>query len=125
MTGVLIKVARFSADGKRLAIGGLFGQLLTGEVRILDAEDAHEIRSLKGHTSAVGDAVFSPDGARLATVSGDRTIRIWDLATGQEILKLSGDPRVSAVRFVAGGRRLIGASADRSIRVWDATPLPE
>ncbi len=120
-----VRTLAFGPDGKRLAIAGLFGQLLTGEVRILDAEDAHEIWSLRGHTLIVGDAVFSPDGLRLATASGDRTIRIWDFATGQEILKLSGDSTVYTVRFVTGGRRLIGASAEGTIRVWDATPLPE
>ncbi len=125
LSGVLIQVARFSADGKRVAVAGLVGQLLTGEVRILDAETAREVQSLRGHSANVKDAVFSPDGGRLATASVDQTIRIWDLATGQEILKLSGDPKVYTVRFVAGGRRLIGASADRTIRVWDATPLPE
>ena len=73
----------------------------------------------------MNDAVFSPDGRRLATASVDQTIRIWDLATGQEILKLSEDSMVYTVRFVSDGRRLISASVDRPIRVWDATPLPE
>ncbi|MFI5460516.1 MAG: protein kinase [Isosphaerales bacterium] len=126
LTGVLIQVARFSADGKRLAIGGLLGQLLTGEVRILDAEDAREIWSLKGHTLLVDDAVFSPNGLRLATASGDETVRIWDLGTGQEILKLSDAGSLERrIRFVSDGRRLIAASTDGPIRVWDATPLPD
>ncbi len=130
LTGVLIRDVQFSPDGKRLAIGGLFGQLLTGEVRILHAEDAHEIWSLKGHALLVGAVVFSPDGLRLATASGDATVRIWDLGTGQEILKLSegmGDSinSMGMIRFISDGRRLIGAARDRRIRVWDATPLPE
>ena len=123
--GVLIQVARFSADGKRLAVGGLLGQLLTGEVRILDAENAREIWSLKGHTLVVGNAVFSPDGLRLATASNDETVRLWDLGTGQEILKLSDAGYLERIRFVSNGRRLIVASPYRGIRVWDATPLPE
>jgi WD40 repeat protein len=126
LTGVLIRSAGFSADGKRLAVGGLFGQLVTGEVRILDAEDAHEIWSLKGHTFLVHDALFSPDGLRLATDSLDGTVRIWDLSTGQEILKLShGMSNAMTIRFVSDGRRLISTSRDRQILVWDATPLPE
>jgi len=125
LTGVLIQVARFSADGKRLAVGGLLGQLLTGEVRVLDAADAREIWSLKGHTLRVGDAVFSPDGLRLATASGDETVRIWDMGTGQEILKLSDAGYLESIRFISDGHRLIVASTNRPIRVWDATPLPE
>ena len=123
--GVLIQVARFSADGKRVAVGGLLGQLLTGEVRILDAEDAREIWSLKGHTLVVGNAVFSPDGMRLATASNDETVRLWDLGTGQEILKLSDAGYLERIRFVSNGHRLIVASPYRGIRIWDATPLPE
>jgi WD40 repeat protein len=71
----------------------------------------------------VTDADFSPDGRRLVTASADATVRFWDLGTGQEILKLSGDPLVTTVRLVSGGRRLIGGSMDRTIRIWDATPL--
>ena len=126
LTGVLIVCARFSADGKRLAIVGAHGQLLTGEVRILDAETAREVWSLKGHTLLPRDVVFSPDGLRLATTSGaDGTVRLWDLTAGQEILKLVDSIGVDSVRFVSDGRRLIGATRDRRIRVWDATPLPE
>ena len=105
-------------------VGNRFG-LLTGQVRVLDAASGHEVWSLRGHTSNVTDADFSPDGRRLVTASADRTVRFWDLDTGQEALKLSGDPRVTTVRFVSGGHRLIGGSMDRTIRVWDATPLPE
>ena len=69
---------------------------------------------------------FSPDGQRLATASADRTVRLWDLATGQEILKRTGHMRpVASLRLVSGGRRLIGVSQDHSVRTWDATPLPE
>jgi WD40 repeat protein len=124
LAGVLIQVARFSANAKRLAVAGLAGQLLTGEVRILDVETARQIASLKGHSANVKDAVFSPDGERLATASVDKTVRIWELNSGQEILKLTDSVGVYSVRFGSNGRRLIGATRDRRIRVWDATPLP-
>ena len=85
---------------------------MTGEVRILDAGTAREVWSLRGHTLNVTDADFSPDGRRLVTASADRTVRIWDLGTGKEILKLSGEPIVTTVRFVIGrpptDRRLDG-----------------
>jgi WD40 repeat protein len=125
LTGLYVNTIRFSRDGTRVAlVGNRFGWL-TGQMRILDAESAREIWSPRGHTSNVTDADFSPDGRRLVTASADRTVRLWDLSTGQEALKLSGDPLVTTVRFVSGGRRLIGGSMDRTIRVWDATPLTE
>jgi WD40 repeat protein len=125
LTGVSVGKIRFSRDGKRLAVVGSIRPFATGEVRILDAESVREVWSLKGHALAVLDADFTPDGLRLATCSFDQTVRIWDLGTGQEILKWNEPGRCLSVRFISGGRRLIGATSDRRIRVWDATPLTE
>jgi WD40 repeat protein len=126
LTDVFTLVAQFSADGKRLGVGGHHLESLTGEVRILDAESAREIWSFKGHTFAVRDLAFSPDGRRLATTSYmDGTVRLWDLTAGQEILKLVDSAGGYSIRLVSDGRRLIGATRDWRIRVWDATPLPE
>jgi WD40 repeat protein len=123
--GFYISHIAFSPDGKRLAVVGNFSRLLRGEAQVLDAEDLREVWSLKGHTLNVTDAVFSPDGRRLATASADWTIRLWDLAAGQETLKLSGFRGVTSLRFISDGRRLMGASFDGTIYVWDATPLPD
>jgi eukaryotic-like serine/threonine-protein kinase len=124
LSRLYIDFVRYSSDGTRVAVLGHIVGLQIGQVRILDAENANEVWSLRGHAINATNADFSPDGRRLVTAGADRMVRIWDLGTGQEILKLSGDPPVTTVRFVSGGRRLIGGSMDRSIRVWDATPLP-
>ena len=88
-------------------------------------EYAREVWSLKGHRLPVLDVAFSPDGHRLATTSADRTVRLWDLTTGPEVLKVVDSASVDSIRFVSDGRRLIGATHDRRIRVWKATPRPE
>ena len=126
LNGLTILVAQFSADGKQLAVAGIF-RSGTGNVRILDVQTVREVWSLKGHAMMATGATFSADGRRLATTSPDRTIRIWELGTGQEILKLSGASGIPlSVRFAADCRRLIGTSlGGRPISVWDATPLPE
>jgi transcriptional regulator with XRE-family HTH domain len=47
--------------------------------------------TLRGHTDWVQRAAFSPDGTRIGTVSQDGSTRVWDSATGRELLNLSGD----------------------------------
>jgi len=74
-------------------------------------------------------AVFSPDGRSVLSASFDHTARLWEAATGREILPplRHGDDVISA-EFSSDGRRIVTASADHTARVWDAQtgkPLSE
>ncbi len=64
---------------------------------------------------------FSPDGRRVVTASGDGIARIWDTASGQVLMELTGhDGLVYAARFSPDGGRVVTASGDGTARVWDA-----
>jgi WD40 repeat protein len=68
----------------------------------------------------VSAVAFHPDGTTLATTSHDRTIRLWDPATGRELHQLTGHQGlVSAVAFHPDGTTLATTSHDRTIRLWD------
>ena len=64
---------------------------------------------------------WSPDGKRLATASDDQTAKVWDAASGQELLTLSGHSGgVYSVAWSPDGKRLATASDDQTAKVWDA-----
>ena len=51
---------------------------------------------LQGHDDCICSIAFSPDGFKIATASWDKTIQIWDVSTGAEMLPpLPMDPKLS------------------------------
>ncbi|CAK70857.1 unnamed protein product (macronuclear) [Paramecium tetraurelia] len=80
----------------------------------------NDIYSLDGHSRYVNTVNFSPDGNMLASCSLDKSIRLWDVKTGQQKAKLDGhDDAVSSVKFSPDGTTLVSVSSDSSIRLWD------
>jgi WD40 repeat protein len=66
--------------------------------------------------------VFSRDGKWLASASGDKSIKLWDAQSGQELFSLEGHNRwVAGVHFSPDGKRLASAGADGVIRLWDTS----
>jgi WD40 repeat protein len=76
--------------------------------------------TIAGHDGPIRFAAFSPDSQWLVTTSADRTVRIWDTATGKERFVLRGHLRgVQSAAFSADGRWLVTASDDWTARIWD------
>ena len=71
---------------------------------------------LRGHIeeTRVRSAAFSPDGSRIVTASEDKTARIWDAATGKEIVVLRGHEKpCGCAAFSPDGSRIVTAARDK------------
>jgi WD40 repeat protein len=107
-----------SPDGKLLAsVGTMPGNW----VCLWDAATGKPIKELRPQNDwdlrCVG---FSPDGKAVAAGSVDGVVRLWDVATGRNLLQLTGHRgAVFALAFSADGRRLASASWDGTVLVWD------
>jgi WD40 repeat protein len=115
--GDLVGVA-FSPDGRLLAAGGYGGHPAT----VWDAATGKLLRELPNRWM-VWSVAFSPDGKRIASANADGTVRVWDVTTGQEVvrppLRHAGPAR--GVAFSPDGQRLASGGLDQTVKVWDTT----
>jgi len=106
-------------DGKTLAVGG--GTWPQTARLMLHQDNILPKMELLGHEGVVLTVTFSPDSLTLASGSDDRTVRLWDVATGREKHVLTGhQDLIRGLAFAPDGRTLTSVSWDGSVKVWDA-----
>jgi WD40 repeat protein len=82
--------------------------------------DPSLIRTLQGHINSVTGLAVTPDGHHLVSGSQDKTLRVWDLATGESKRTMQGHAAgVTSVAVTRDGRQAVSGSHDKTLRVWD------
>jgi WD40 repeat protein/beta-lactamase regulating signal transducer with metallopeptidase domain len=137
----------FSPDGKLLVAPGPHAGRSGNTLVVVDVATGKELRKIES-PKAIRSFAFSPDGRALATENGDRTLTLWEVASGKERARL-GKPFVeqqqsgagmmaftlvvdgdfgggisdpagpTTLAFAPNGRVLAVRGPDRSVRVWD------
>lgn len=110
----------FSPDGLLLAVAAGTPARL-GEVQLFRADSGERVLDLATAGDSFFDVAFSPDGSKLAAAGSDRTVRVWNVADGTELLRIEDHADwVTAVAFSPDGTRLATASRDKTAKVFDA-----
>ena len=108
------RAVAFSPDGRSLAVASGIG------VWLYDGGIARERALLVGHKDEVTSVSFSRNGTTLVSGSRDGTVKLWDVATGENIVTLEGHRSgVTSVAFSSDGTTLASGSYDRAIKLWD------
>lgn len=74
-----------------------------------------------GHEQDIYSLDFSRNGRHIASGSGDRTVRLWDVEAAQCIMTFSIEDGVTTVAISPDGRYVAAGSLDKRVRVWDTT----
>ena len=112
----------FSPDGRHLLTG-----CWSGWIRLWDLETRAEIDTTMRHHGFVADLVFSPDDPEVfATTASDRTVRLWNLRTREQLNSLQGPlDRLWAMTYSEDGRTILTLDMHGRIAGWDAAARPE
>jgi WD40 repeat protein len=107
---------QFMPDNRTLVVAGSS----TESLQVADTT-TRTVRELRGHSGVVHALSVFPGGGALATGGEDRTVKVWDLASGEVRHNLRGyGQRVRAVSWTPDGKVLVTSSADGALIVWDA-----
>ncbi|MBD2529526.1 serine/threonine protein kinase [Nostoc flagelliforme FACHB-838] len=111
-TSLVSRLSQHNTSGKDEALLAQSLKIILGKVSL--------VNTLPGHENSVLSVAVSPDGKTIASSGGNRTIKLWDLATGKQISSLNGHfQQVNVIKISPDGKLLVSASDDNTIKIWN------
>jgi U3 small nucleolar RNA-associated protein 15 len=104
----------FRSDGLLLAAG-----CESGIVQVFDLGSRAVLRQFKLHKRPAHAVCFSPDKTHLFSASDDTTVRLWDLAQGEQLLRMDGHTDYVRSALPASDDLWVTGSYDHSVKLWD------
>ena len=90
-------------------------------ITIINASSGNDTISLVGHKGNIMVSVWAPEEDRIASCSIDRTVRVWDVRTGEELWNITHNAGVIGVCWSPDGKRVVSGSLDGEIKVLNAS----
>lgn len=117
----VVRTAIFNQTGTQIATGDATGQIVVWEIE--QSEDGVSVGNptpINIHSAAINDLHFSADGSRLYSASDDKTVKRYNLESGEEELSYSGHTGpVLQLALNEANNRLATASSDGTSKLWD------
>jgi WD40 repeat protein len=115
---VPVRCVAVSPDGKQVAAGSSSVGPATG-ILIRDFESGQVVHGLYGHKNSIRALTYSGDGNRLASVSSDRMVMVWDPKTGKRLKTFTVGPALPiSVALDHNGERLLVTDSSGTVRLW-------
>ncbi len=110
------KIPGYERDRKAMSLLGL----VASRCRRSAFLGGWHLRTLEGHSGGISSVAIAPDGCRGLSGGDDRTLRLWDLTSGECLRTFEGHSApVSSVAISPDGRWGLSGSGDKTLRMWD------
>lgn len=122
--GKSVACLALDASGSRLATGG---SSFDGAIHLWDMAAGGILRNtIAAHTENIFDVAYNPAGDLLASASRDKSLRVWNMASGDQVFQsMAHKDWVHSVAFSPDGATLLSGGGDATIRVWDVAGWQE
>jgi serine/threonine protein kinase/Tol biopolymer transport system component len=111
-----LRTVEWSPDSSRLATTDE-----NHDVKIWDASNLRELRTLHGHTSFIfGGVEWNPEGTRIASADSDGMIRVWNVQSEGVLEFKASKTIIRCIAWSPDGKQLASCGDDNLVKVWDA-----